>query len=292
MRFSINEPLCGSVPVVITVEKYIDLLRTLTYREPVSALRNLYKFGNGFSVDDEGSSFNLSFKDLNAYYQFRLKGNTVAYVRVLSEYLLARLKMLDNIPQGRNSMELDTTKSLKYFYNLSRHSANVIRELTTKWRRYKTLEKRDFTRLESRVTLEAMSNFSLLGNIAPNPRCDEALKDLISVLTPVFLDIASKEPHPHQLYASILSLYTNITRLYYGAVNIRDRDSDMLGSNPAILEYGDSGLPLRISNDIVACLPAPTISILQNFYEPQAQVISNEAYNYVSSLENSYMRRL
>ena len=292
MRFSINGPFPGSVPVIISVEKYVELLKVLSGKDPASTLTKLYEFGNGFSTDIALNELKLSFKDLSTYYQFRLKGNTVAYVKVLAEYIAARLKMLDNIPQGRQSLDIDTTKAIKHYYNLSRHSAKAINDMVAKWKRYKVIDKQDFSRLESRIALEAMNNFSQVGLVAPNPRCDEAIKNLISVLTPLFLDLAAKEQHPSRMYASILTLYTNIARLYFGAVNIRDRDSDMLGSSPSILEYGDTGTPLRISNDVVACLPAPTISILQGFHDPEANVISNEAYNYVSALENSYIRRL
>lgn len=291
MRYSINGPLPGSLPVVLVVEKYIKLLRTIDFIKPSKSLFKLFEYSTGFSKPVCYGE-NLSFSDMKEFYKFRIKGNTQAYIRTLCEYINARLNMLNDIPQGRQTLDLDVSKSVKYYYNLSKHSVEEILNLHNKITYRGGLDERDFFKLTSRIKLESMMTFNQMGMISPNPRCDEAVKTLLTSVIPELLRLSSKLPKQSANYAELLEMCSNIARLYYGAVNTRDRDPQMSDNTPVsyLLTKGD--YPLHIGNDVVACLPAPTIDMLRSFDDDTAQIISAEATDYVSFLENSYLRRL
>lgn len=295
MKSSINGPLSGSVPVILVVEKYIKLLRTLSYTRPPESLLELYHFSTGFTrpvgidlpSDDPESSKII----IEKFYRSRLRGNTIALIEVLSDYIKASLNTLDHIPQGRQSLDLDVTKSIKYYYNLSRHAAKEIRLLYAKVNRKQDLTREDLNRLMQRISYEAAMTFSQIGMISPNPRCDDDVLTLLNELTPFLIDVASSSPKWHSVYADLLKMYADITRLYYGAVNVTDRTPQHEMNGPTPLDTEDGSGPLRVSNSVVACLPAPSIDMLRSFHDPNAQVVSAEALDYVSYLENSYIRR-
>lgn len=295
MKSSINGPLSGSVPVILVVEKYIKLLRTLSYTSPPKSLLQLYTFSTGFTRPVDSSVVNSDREStkfvIDKFYRSRLRGNTIALIEVLSDYIKASLNMLDHIPQGRQSLDLDMTKSIKYYYNLSRHAAKEIRILQSNVKRGIGISRADLNRFMQRVSYEAAMTFSQIGSVSPNPRCDNDILTLLDTLTPKFIDVASASPKQYSVYADLLKMYCDITRLYYGAVNISDRTPQHEMNGPAPLDTEEGNGPLRISNAVVACLPAPSIDMLRSFHDPEAQVVSPEALDYVSYLENSYIRR-
>lgn len=287
MKFTDNGPHCGSVPVVVSVEKYASLLSRLAHNEPLDQLSKLYQYSNGvLSLDMVDVPVNY----LKTYFQVRLKGNTSAALMVLGEYIRARLKMLDDIPSGDRLKDENHILNRKFYYNLSRTSAKLIRGLYKRLDEGKFFTLQDLERLSARISIEAATVFARQGAIAPNPRCDTDVGYLLE-LDDSFISLASDTPYPNVMYAKILKLYSNVTRLYFGDIDISDREPDSIGIRPyATARVGESG-PLRISNAIVAALPAPTIDLIQMFHDPNAQVISREAYEYVSSLENTFLRR-
>lgn len=292
MKSSINGPLSGSVPLTVTVEMYVLLLKRITRNKPSGALARLYSLNTGIPfVSEDTNQPQIGEADLLRYYQFRLRDNAATYVKVMCDYLLARLTMLDDIPQTRGSLDLNTEKAIRFYYNLSAHSAREILDLTARLRRGHELTYNEFEALCSRIDMEAISTFNQIGMISPNPRCDGAVKCLIQTIAPELIKFASKTQHPTQAYARILTTFAAVVRLYFGAVNTRDRDHDKIGNNIGPIVYEKTGEPLRISNDVVACLPSPDIHLLQGFHDPGAAVISPEAQQYVIAQANPYLRR-
>lgn len=289
MKFSYNGPLSGDVPVVNAVENYSSLLATLPMTPISASLERLMVMGAGVFYTPITDKTLFTPEMLKTYFHLRILGNVKAYVKVLSEYILTRLDMLNNIPQTRHSMEVDTTKVVKYYYNLSRHSAAIIEECYSRTLRgHLNLE--DVYNLTSHIELETISVYGQMGMVSPNPRCDDTVKRLLTVVTPNVLSLLNPAGNFIADCNRILRMYINITRLYYGAVNILDRRSAELGYIPNNIMNLD-GEPFRISDSVVACLPAPTTRLLQGFYDDKSSVISSKACDYIASLDNTFLRR-
>lgn len=287
MQININGPSAGRITLIAALESYSSIIKSLTWANPSQDIaRVMHLIAGHDSAPTENDLQMYTEEERALFFRNALITNVSGYVDIMIEYLRSRLKVLNNVPEGRMSIMINNQKATRYFYNLGRDTATAIVAFI---RQYDTQPNAmtiyDIKRIETRIAAEALYTLGMDGVVAPNPRCDAVLRSLMD-FHPVMMNTIAKETS--QLPAALadyLDMYINIIRLYFGAVNSRDDEVDTRDVSP-VPSHG-----LCVSNVVVATLPAPCFGLLRNYNNPLSEAISQDAVNYIVSLNDYFMIR-
>lgn len=281
MQISINGPLAGRINFLSALGHFSRVLRSTGWTPPSREVAQVIHLACGYeqtATEEELSVY--TDEDINKFYRERAIANVSGYVCILSDWIRVRLTMLDSIGEPRQQTALNDQRAPRYFYNLGRDTAvDINRMIELANDNPGTFDIYTLNRLMERINAEATLTIGQVGYISPNARCDDVVRALLDFHPVMIAAVARTGERLMGSLADYLDMYLNIAKLYFGAVNRRDDEISTQRTGPVGIEK------LRVGNDIIVCLPAPTFEMLKSFESKTASVIDPVAVRYISALE-------
>lgn len=287
MLISINGPIPGRLTLVAALESYVALVRSAGWTPPTRDVAKVMHFASGYEhTPSEADLAAYTDEDIARFYRQRVIANVSGYATFLISYIRERLSLLDNLPQDRQAITINTEKAPRFFYNLGRDVAEDITSMIVNYQSMpQGLDYLTLNRIFAKIEAQAIVTMGNDGSIAPNPRCDSVVRSFLDAHDTIMAALMKEEERLFSALGDYLNVLLCMVRLYFGAINQRDNEI-YTQDVPSIKSVG-----LRVGTDVVVSLPAPTFQMLEAYQSKTASVISQEAVRYVDTLNDYYLIR-
>lgn len=286
-----------SLPIVVAVDAYYELLERLVLPKVYSGLAKLYLLNTGSAAALDMSQCELddAVKNLTnlrvtngidtCYLNYMIRQNILNYIDTLGVVIRGRLDYAKTLHTVHDDW-INTDRKRRSLYFPSAGTVTKLMDLLDRADVWDTTGRsivNTIGPIAESIASEANMVIGSDGTSSESANCSDAVKAFLDGTSTVLrgpVDMGFRVKH-----LPILRIYLTLAKLLTGSVDVNIRQTAI--SAPIALRKG-----LCLSDSTLAAFPCPTVDVLQSFAEPEVGDLSNKGMRYLSALDRYYKARV
>lgn len=290
MRLLANGVMPVNNPLISLVGSYIELANTVTPRV-TSGIYTLYAIQSGacgFGGMDGQYVIRTALQESTDsgaltpdYVVSLMKLNITSYIQLMINVIQYRINELIQMKPTPATSAINTSRMRRGHYWPSGNTVRSLESLSLHLTTSHKLARQDFlSSLAIDVQTDLDYTVGMGGMASPNPPCPHAILGFIKNIR-ICLMYGDMSPTFTSHHLPILKILHAIARLLCGSVDQVEWESRTSMLPPELVK-------LNLSDVTLACIPAPSIELVESFVEPDEAALSTRARQFLDKLTVFY----